>query len=77
MPRHPGCPPRCECEEACAVEEAIAETKEDAAVEYMTLLSYARTLAVHVEGHFAMPTESSREICKNWARTVLDHKPAE
>ena len=58
----------------CAVEMAVKEAQENAASAHAALESYAHTLAVHVEGHFAMPTDSSREICKKWARTVLDHK---
>ncbi len=37
---------------------------------FVALKMFAGTLAVHVLGHFAMPTDASVAICTDWAKKV-------
>lgn len=49
-----------------------ADAMEKMEARYVALQCIAGTLAVHVQGHFAMPDENSEAICKKWAAATHD-----
>lgn len=68
--REPFTPDHAHC--VCRLTGAAADALEKIEARYTALQCIAGTLAVHVQGHFAMPTEHSEAICKKWASATHD-----
>lgn len=63
------------CDPSFDLRQSAADKIERLEARIVSLKCFARTLAIHVEGHFVMPTDSSASVCKKWAQNVIEqHK---